>query len=844
MPVELPARFFARLSGELLNFYGPTETAVDAAFWSCVPEDSRRRNVPIGRPIGNARLYIVDRALRMVPVGVPGELCVGGEGLARGYLRRPDLTAERFVPDPFPKGEATDIEGARLYRTGDRARFLPDGTIEFLGRIDRQLKIRGHRIEPGEIEAAVREHPSIGDVAVVSRVDPSGVPSLIAYVAAGSRRSLQGLHEASGAERPEDSTGEAFLQTRDGDGDDLRTFLGGKLPAAMIPMQFVSLAEIPRTPSGKVDVASLPDPGAPVSRASFIAPRDPTERILAEIWAQVLGVESVGIHDNFFELGGDSILSMQVASKARARGIEIVPRQVFDLQTISDLAAASAKAAAPARGGEARPPADDRDAPAGEAPLTPIQRWFFEQDLPEPHHWNQAVLLQARRTMDVPALRRALEHVILHHDVMRMRFRDGPMGWTQKAAEDDPGPAFEVVDLSSHPSSQQAEAIEDVADRAQRGLDITGGPLVRAVLYELGAGKPQRLLIVIHHLVIDGVSWRILLEDLETVYGQIVRGNSAALPGKTTSFGRWASRLADHARSGALRTETEHWLGVAAGDVPPLPNDGEGENLEGSAATILVSLDPRETRALLNEVPATYRTEINDVLLTALAQAFERWTGRQTLLVDLEGHGREAIFDDVDLSRTVGWFTTVFPVRLDLPDGAEGRRPGPALKAIKEQLRAVPGRGIGYGLLRYSGADPEIARRLAEGCRAEVSFNYMGQLDGSVGTDAFFAWAPESAGVSHGLQGRRSHAIEVNAQVAGGRLEIEWTFGVLRHRRTTIESLAGEYLEALRGLIEHCQAPEAGGFTPSDFPQAHLSQKELDELLARLGRARGRAAES
>src|SRR5262249_49985048 len=345
------------------------------------------------------------------------------------------------------------------------------------------------------------------------------------------------------------------------------------------------------------------------------------------------------------------------------------------------------------------------------------------------------------------------------------------------------------------------------------------GPLVRAVLYELRAGAPSRLLIVVHHLVMDGVSWRILLEDLETVYGQIVRGSSPALPGKTTSFGRWATRLARHAPARAPRAEAEHWLGVAAGDVPSLPGDGEGENLEGSAATILVSLDPRETRALLNEVPAAYHTEINDVLLTALALTFERWTGSRTLLVDLEGHGRGAILDGVDLSRTGGWFTPVFPVRLDLPDGAEGRRPGPALKAIKEQLRAVPGRGIGYGLLRYSAGDPEIARRLAETCRAEVSFNYMGQLDGSVGTNAFFSWAAESAGVSHGLRGRRSHAIEVNAQVVGGRLEVEWTFGVHRHRHTTIESVAKAYLEALRGLIEHCRAPEAGGFTPSDFPE-------------------------
>ena len=828
MPADLPRRFFGRLSAQLHNFYGPTETAVDATFRRCGPEDSKRRGiVPIGRPIGSARVYILDHALRVVPAGVPGELCVGGDCVARGYLRRPDLTAEQFIPDAFalePSADADGAAGGRLYRTGDLVCFLPDGNLEFLGRIDRQVKVRGNRIEPGEIETALREHDSIAEAVVALREDQPGERRLVAYFVTRPRTSPSEL-------------------SQEGTAEPLRGFLKTKLPEWMIPSAFVPLAAIPRTPSGKLDLAALPRPGVPLARTLFAAPRGSTEEVLAEVWAQVLGVERVGIHDNFFELGGDSILSIQLVSKARERGIRITPRQLFQHQTVSELAAAAGETGEVSSAGASVTEEDERDA-TGEAPLTPIQRWFFEQELPEPHHWNQAVLLETRQALDEAVLQKTLEHLTLHHDALRLRYRRGPSGWIQSHALGGPHVAFERVDLSSLRASGQTSAIEEAAARAQRGCDIVRGPLVRGVLFDLGTGRLGRLLIVVHHLVVDGVSWRILLEDFQTAYEHLLEGARPVLPPKTTSFGRWAGCLADQARSRALGAEAVHWLAVAQSSGPPLPADGDGENLESSASSIEASLDRAETLALLQEVPAAYRTEINDVLLTALLQAFERWTGRRDLLVDLEGHGREAILEELDLSRTVGWFTTVFPVRLALPAGAAGSRPGDALKAVKEQLRAVPGRGIGYGLLRYMGGDPEVARKLAEGEQAEVSFNYMGQLDRTVGETSAFGWAAESAGPSHGPHGRRSHAIEVNAQVAEGRLEVEWTFSENRHRRSTIESVARDYIEALRRLIEHCRARGVAGFTPSDFPQAGLSQKQLDELLARLGDAGEQGPES
>ncbi|MDQ3917141.1 MAG: amino acid adenylation domain-containing protein, partial [Acidobacteriota bacterium] len=571
LPYELQERFFERLGAELHNLYGPTEAAVDVTYWAC-ERGGARQVVPIGRPIANIRIYLLDGRMNLVPEGVGGELYIGGVGLARGYLNRPELTAEKFVPDPFSKEP-----GARLYRTGDLARHLPDGSIKYLGRIDHQVKIRGLRIELGEIEAALGQHPDLQETVVVTvREDAPGDKRLVAY-ASPAGASAPGVRE-------------------------LRAYLKERLPEYMIPSAFVMLEKLPLSPNGKVDRRALPAPEQTRAglEGAFVAPRTPAEEILAAIWQEVLGVERVGIHDNFFELGGDSILSLQVTARANQAGLRLVPAQMFQHQTVAGLAAVAGTS--PALQAE-------QGLVTGEVPLTPIQRWFFEQEQPDPHHFNQAVLFEARRPVEPEAFRRALALVLAHHDALRLRFeRDESGGWRQYNAGLSDEVPLEEVDLSGLPAPERPEALTAAANRLQASLNLEAGPLVRAALFRMGEGEPARVGLFIHHLAVDGVSWRVLLEDLQTAYGQLERGEEARLPPKTTSYKHWAERLAEHAASEDARVETAYWLDPARGEGRPLPRDFPGgENTVGSARTVSVSLGAEQTRALLQEVPAAYR---------------------------------------------------------------------------------------------------------------------------------------------------------------------------------------------------------------------------------------------
>jgi len=702
---------------------------------------------------------------------VPGELCLGGV-LARGYLRRPALTAERFVPDPF-----AEAPGARLYRTGDLVRRRPDGNLEFLGRVDDQVKIRGFRVEPGEVSAALLVHPAVREAEVVARPGRGGDRQLVAYFA------------AEGAAPAE---------------EDLRGFLRRRLPEYMLPVAFVRLDSLPLTTHGKVDRKALPEPAAREPLSGDAPPRDDREERLAGIWREVLGLERVGIHDNFFQLGGDSILSIQVVARARRAGLLITTRQFFEHQTIAGLAAVADLAEAT--------PVSDQELVTGEAPLTPIQRRFFAEGRREPWRYNQAVLLVPRERPAMAPLAASLARLAAHHDALRLRFLEEEGSWGQLHAPVQPIPLYEI-DLQVLPLGERRGALEAAAERLQSGLDLARGPLFTAAVFRLGE-EGDRLLLSAHHLVVDGVSWRVLLEDLAAL-------PTSELPAKTTSWKRWAELLATHACSPELAAELPYWLSLPAAS--PLPIDREGN---GGMATVAVELGAAETRALLKEAPEVYRTQVNDLLLAALARAFAAWTGERTLLVDLEGHGREEIFPGVDLSRTVGWFTTAFPVALALPDGGGPRE---AILAVKEALRAVPGRGLGYGLLRYL-AGPQTGELLAALPAPQVSFNYLGQLDGAGGEDSPFAFAPETVRGIEGEAVAGRPLFAVDALVLDGRLRVSWTYDPGRHLPATAGRLADGFLDELVALVAHCLSPEAGGFTPSDFPLARLDQAALDRL--------------
>jgi non-ribosomal peptide synthase protein (TIGR01720 family)/FkbM family methyltransferase len=612
---------------------------------------------------------------------------------------------------------------------------------------------------------------------------------------------------------------------------DLRSALAQRLPEYMVPAAFALLEELPRLPNGKVDRASLPAPDRVQlpSRAVYTAPSTVVEETLTGIWKQVLGLEQIGIHDNFFELGGDSILSIQIIARAHQAGLKLSPKLIFRHQTIAELSQVAVSSAASTTAWQGLA--------TGEIPLTPIQHSFFEQDVAEQHHFNQSVLLEVKRPLRAERLQQVVEQLSLHHDALRLRFRrDDVSGeWRQYYAGEEAAQQVRVaeIDLSEVTVAEREAVLEAKAIELQSGLNLQDGPLMRVALIEMGSNQGQRLLLVIHHLAVDGVSWRILLDDLERGIDQVDRGEAISWGQKTTSYGQWSERLAGYAQGVELREELAFWSEVErAVSSLPLPLDYKGEERTlSSSRTILQELETDETRALLQEVPAAYHTQINDALLTALVEAMGKLSGERRLVVEMEGHGREEIHDDLDLSRTVGWFTSVYPVVLDL-EGVD--TPGAALQQVKEQLRRIPGKGIGYGVLRYLSNKLEIRELLKADGRVELSFNYLGQLDQVLDAASLFGGAREYTGPQQSLHGRQRYALEVSVAVVQSKLRVRFTYNEKLHAAETIQGVIDEYMRALRELVAHCQSAEAGGFTPSDFPLIELNQSELDLALSEI----------
>ncbi|HEY0601691.1 MAG TPA: amino acid adenylation domain-containing protein, partial [Herpetosiphonaceae bacterium] len=1256
LPLAFTERFFARLPQvELHNLYGPTEAAVDVTWWPCVP-NTTLRTVPIGKPIANTQMYILDQRLQRVPVGIPGELFIGGVQVGRGYLNRPALTAEKFIADPF-----TPDSDARLYRTGDLARYLPDGNIEFLGRLDDQVKLRGFRIELGEIEAVLTQHPAVQSAAVLVREDAApGDRRLVAYVVPDEEQRNKGTREQTENQEPRtknqepgneqrtknkeqtgtsDSpspvateaeagrgsgqgggatatgvrawdeglnsdllseqvstwqqvfdetyaaseadldptfnivgwnssyTGEALpaevmrawvdqtverilalepanvleigcgtglllfrvapacasywgtdlsptaisylrqqvirpeldlsqvtlfqraadnfdaiperyfdvvvlnsvvqyfpnidyllrvlegatralkpggaiflgdirsyplleafytsvelanaadsltatqlqnrvrkrmsqeqelvidpaffyalrqilpiagveIQLKRGDdhneltrfrydvtlrigpaaerhaemrwldwhvdrldldairallrehepallgiervpnvrlagemqalkllsrterpetvgelraqlheqpaaaidpeaiwslaaelpytvtitwseqspgsfdvvlrhrGQDdvpldvllpqaqaarrtwneyannplyeqlgrqltpeLRQHLQGRLPDYMIPTAFVFLPALPLSPNGKLDRAALPAPpqAIPELEQDFVAPRTPIEETLAAIWAQVLGLEKIGIHNNFFELGGDSIQSMQIVARATRAGLHLTPRQMFQHQTIAELALVAEPLGAA-----------EQSLVTGPVPLTPLQRWLFAAAPGQPA--SRVIALLTPPELDRARLEQALRLLYAHHDALRLRFTHDNTGWQQfNAGVDEP-----LVLEHRHVPALDSTTIDVVADELRSQLQPAEHPLMRALLLDTGTNQPGRLLLAIHSLIADASSWQILLADLQQIYRQLSGGAEAQLPPKTSAFKQWAEQLTALATGDGLSAELSYWLAQPAVDRLPLDEPASSAMSDRATQQLSVTLSADTTSALLGAANRAYRTQPEDLLLTALAQALTSWTGARSVRLDWERDLRSAPRTDLDLSRTVGPLTGRFPITLNLAE----REPGAALKAIKEQLRAVPNGGLGYGLLREL-RDDESARQIRALPAPKIGVAYLGQSDAAL-TDSAFTPTSELPGVVLGP----AQLLAITASVIDGRLSLCWTYRASAFQTATIERLAESSSAALQALIDHCLSPEAGGFTPSDFPLARLDQTTLDHVLS------------
>ncbi|MEO6695996.1 MAG: amino acid adenylation domain-containing protein, partial [Ignavibacteria bacterium] len=798
LTISLQQLFFSKLKDtELHNLYGPTEAAVDVTFWKC-EENSDSKVVPIGKPVANTQIYILDPYLKPVPVGVPGELHIGGVQVARGYHNRDEMTLEKFIQDPFSK-----IRTARLYKTGDLVRYLNDGNIEYLGRMDNQIKIRGFRIELGEIEFVMNQYEDLKEAVVIAKEFKKGDKRLIAFVIPKNNVNVKT--------------------------EDLRNYLKLKLPDYMVPSQIVFLEKMPLSQNGKIDRKFLNDYEftRDENASDYVSASTNIEQKLVNIWKETLSINKIGIHDNFFEFGGDSILSIQIISQANQQGLKITLKQIFQYQTIAELSKVI----------EISDTSEiiDQGNVSGEVLLTPVQKWFFNLDLPEPHHFSHSVLLTTPSGLNPVFLKRAVEAVVKQHDALRLRFKKEGKEWMQTNSEFENAELFDVEDVSAIDSQVQNKIIESGISKLQTTLDLANGPLIKMRLFKTGDNS-DRLLILIHHLCIDVVSWRIILEDIYNVYYQLSRGEEIVLPSKTTSFKEWSKKLSKYSNNEKISTDEDYWLNFAGKYSEQIPKDYDKDNLQNTistAGTVSIIINEQSTEAILHDVQKIYNTKINDILLTALIIAYQKWSDKGRLVLTLEGHGREEIFDNTDVSRTVGWFTSMFPVLLNIENADDI---GESIKSVKEKIREIPNNGIGYGILKYLHTNSSVIQKLNAVQQPEIIFNYLGQITGKIGSRLGSDWSLSKSAIelSQNQNGLRSHLIEINSIIIENKIKMEFIYSRNFHKKETIEQFSKYYEDALELIIEHCKSPEAGGYTPSDFSSAGLDQQELDNLLANL----------
>lgn len=866
LPYDLQQQFFQHFKEgtELHNLYGPTEAAVDVSHWRCLDasrpaaneQQLSQRNlqcdrqiVPIGFPIANIELYVLDEHRQPVPIGAIGDLYIGGVGLARGYLGRPDLTAERFIPNPFCNLSDHGPE-SRLYKTGDLARYLPNGALEYLGRSDDQVKLRGLRIELGEIETTLRQHPGVEQCVVVLRPSPSGEQLLVAYAVARGE--------------------ECSLTTAD-----LEQHLRTTLPSFMIPSAFTILDHLPLTVSGKLDRRALPDPVFVESSHDYIAPRGELEIQLCALWSDLLKQPKVGVHDNFFKLGGDSIVGMQMVLRAKRLGIPINSALFYQYQTIAELAAHCPESIHQQR----QYTADER---VGELPHLPIYKWFFAtygddldvMDVNSPNpltHFNQSLFLVVPSNLSVPHLRICLQKLMEQHDGLRMQVvkaRNQSKLWQLNI------PPF---DETLHSPLKVIEGLEAghtniepllTALAAQQQARLSWDQLFRVVYIPLG-DAPGRLLFVAHHLLVDGVSWRNILADLQVWYSQLTSQLDATtleplvdLPvvplrywaqhfcqltetdNLEQQFGFWAEQLAD-----GLGLPSDYDVsGSASLDGTPLESVPlEGTPLEGNSATAQCSLSKDVTHQLLVTCHEAYGTQVTDLLLTALLRVIANWCGDQQLLLDMESHGRDPITDSsgvvIDPAATVGWFTQIYPVTLTLPDAGTNAGPevendvpfenlGYQLVHIKEQLRAIPNNGRDFGLLKqHLQAKGDEDRYQQLNMVPEVRFNYLGQFDQLLNGQLWQGFAPEEVGPLRSALLPLPYLFDLNLLVNEGRLTVLWQYSRQEFSAATVEGLVADYKRELENLIRYCVEQEGVTRSASDFKAAKIDGRQLQALM-------------
>ncbi|MEW7278326.1 amino acid adenylation domain-containing protein, partial [Aquimarina sp. 2201CG1-2-11] len=771
----------------IINGYGPTENTTFSTT-HLIPA-AMDRDIPIGKPIKNSQAYIFDTTIsHLQPIGVVGELCLGGSGLSRGYLNQEELTAEKFIDNPLSPGE-------QLYRTGDLARWLPDGTIEFMGRQDSQVKIRGYRIELGEIENALLEFENIKGCCVEVKEDLNRTKRLVGYV----------------------------VSTDNFDREIVQKQLQQKLPDYMVPQLWVSLESMPLTSNGKIDKKSLPEPDTTaLSSTTYVEASNSIEEQLVKIWQDLLGVEKIGVHDNFFELGGDSIITIQMVSRLKRFGHQIQPRDLFENQTISELEQVITSNTHKIIG--------EQGILTGTSELLPIQKWYFENVHVANTHFNQSMFLSIDKSVKDSYLEEAVKLIVSQHDALRFRYKQEGEEWIQTYTESE---GILIREDLSNANEELSTLISEVCDSYQKSMIVENDQIFKVVLIKTpDSEEMDRLLIIAHHLVIDGVSWRILLEDFYNILDDLINERTVKLAEKSSSFREWSTAIKEYANSHSVYAQLPYWESTIS-DYQVIPVDKEGQvATQLDMVEYKNTLDEEHTSLLLTEVHKSYATEINDILLSCLAQTINQWSSHTKILIGLEGHGREDIAKHVDISNTIGWFTNLYPVLLAIENEISTEN---LIKSVKEQLRSIPDKGLGYGALKYLNSSEEVRDRLSK-TQWDIIFNYLGQFDSAVSSDTendkdWFGGAEEFSGQQVGERTPTNSKLEINCSVVEKGLTINWSFSSKEYEATTIEQLANKFLDNLKSLIIHCKEKKSTDLTPSDYGLGKdVGYQELDEF--------------
>jgi amino acid adenylation domain-containing protein/non-ribosomal peptide synthase protein (TIGR01720 family) len=780
----------------LINGYGATECSDDVNhYWMRSAPRSVHRSIPLGGPLMNLRIFVHNEDMVMCPIGVAGSIYIAGVGVGRGYLNDPVRTAQSFIPDAYTK-----IPGGRAYRTGDLGRYLPDGNMEFIGRSDHQVKIRGFRIELGEVESAIARIPAVAQAVVTTRNDEELGSRLVAYFVTEQGQTLTASQ--------------------------LRSFVKSVLPGYMVPSAFVRLESMPLNENGKINRKALPAPDSvPPDPDELLAePSSKLEVLLLAIWAEVLGLELIGVNDNFFDLGGDSILAIHVAAKVSRVGPKLSPTEVFTHPTISELATLlSSNLAAVA----------EQEGLNGSIPLTPIQHWFSEQEIADPNQSSQTVTLKTRENLDPALFERAVGYVREHHDALRFLFAKEDSTWRQYEVAVWRNAFFTYEDLSALSTGDQQALMNLRATQSAASLNLWEGPLVRVALFDLGSKQGSGVLLTIHRLLVDDTSWRILLEDLQLAYSRLSQRDQSILP--DGSFRQWSKELTEYARSRELQKESDSWAEVSSASISNLPvDDPLGVNSKESCSIASTRISSEETAVFLKVARESYNMSAEEILIGSVVLALAEWSGGSSFLLEVERNMRDYPVSDVDVSRTVGWFAAAFPVVVNIAGVSD---PMDTLKMVKDQLRRVPNGGIGYSVLRYLSSDAAIRMTLSSIPSPEVRFSFRDQVNQiATASEHTFYSSAELSSTGPDCDAKPASLLEINALVLDGQLQMAWTYSSNVYLPATIDRLAEDCMAQLKSLVARADALREKGHSPSNLIDFNWSEEDLDDISAVLDR--------